>query len=382
MNRTCLAGAERGVLVAVLGLGLCALHCGSSSSQPGAPGMSKAGSGSAQAGAGNSAGSGATGSGAAGSPATGSSGSSGSAGDGGAPAAPGGSGVSGSMDSQAGAPDPGPPADPETLLYVFSQQKLPTKKADYARDLDGDGTADNQYGSFAATFEAQGVDLQAIDDQATAAGLGLQLLSLTVRDSNLVTSTGASSALSRAVTHAMPDFGGMGSFMADSAVPSATLTGAIASGTFKSGALALGSTPPKLLMRLEFGLPVDVPVEVYALSYHVAADGLTVGQLNGAMLATDVDMYVPPTLAKSLNDGCTAQPSGQNCKTALALFDTDNNNVVSADEVRANSIVKALLAPDVKLLDAQGHYAPSKTGTKESYSIGIGFSAVSAQLAP
>ncbi len=383
MNRTSLAGAGRGLIVAALGLGLCTLRCGSSTSQPGVAGTGKAGSVASDAGANSAAGSHTTGLPAAGSPTAGSASTSGSGGDSGAADAPGGGGnAGGSLGGQAGAPPEDPPPAPETRVFVCSKQKLPTKKTDYAADLDGNGVADNQYGAFVASFSAQNVDLQAIDDKATAAGLGLQLLSLTVPDSNLSKSNGVSTELTQAVAQAMPDFSGMGSFKADPSAPTAKLLGAIAAGVFTSTPLTVGSAPPKLLVRLEFGVPVVVPVQIYALSYHVAANGLSEGQLNGAMLATDVDSYVPPALAKSLNDGCTAQPDGQSCKTALAVFDTNKDQSVSADEIRANNVIQGLLAPDVKLLDAQGHYAPAKTGVKDSYSIGIGFSAVAAKFAP
>jgi hypothetical protein len=46
-------------------------------------------------------------------------------------------------------------------------------------------------------------------------------------------------------------------------------------------------------------------------------------------------------------------------------------------------LVKSLLASDVKLLDAQGRYAPQpKPATPDSFSVGIGFVGVPATITP
>jgi len=53
-----------------------------------------------------------------------------------------------------------------------------------------------------------------------------------------------------------------------------------------------------------------------------------------------------------------------------------NDGKIDTCEVQGNSIIMAVLAPDVKIYDANGNYAPTATGTKDSLSLGIGFTAV------
>ncbi|HEY1535795.1 MAG TPA: hypothetical protein VGF76_17365 [Polyangiaceae bacterium] len=383
MIREYFGARQRGLVFAVLGFGLIALRCGAGtgSSDNGAAGAHASSAGAAASSAGaaaSSAGAAASDAGSTGSDA-GETNSAGGADDVGGSTAQAGSGAAG---AQAGSGGGDLPPNAETLDYVSNEQTLPLMKSQFAVDLDGDGNADNAYGKLNGALEAQGVDLQGASDTESAAGRGLQLLALTVLNSNLVTSIGASSTLSRAVAQAAPDFGGTGSFRADGAAPSTSLLGAILNGQFRSVPIAQGSPPQRLLLRLEFGGPVDVPVEVYALSFQVAESGLSVGQLNGAIIASDMDMYVPPALAASLNQACTAQPDGTACKMNLSLFDANKDMTISADEVRTNALLKSVLAPDVKLLDTDGHYAPDAAATaKDSFSVGIGFSAVRAKIA-
>jgi len=375
VTREYFGAQQRGLVFAALGFGLIVLRCGAgtSSSNDAAAGAHASSAGAAASSAGAAASSaGATGSDAGETNSAGSAdnvgGSTAQAG-GGAPAA------------QAGSGGGDLPTNAETLDYVCNEQMLPLMQSEFAADLDGDGNADNAYGKLNEALEAQGVDLQGASNAESAAGRGLQLLALTVLNSNLVTSIGASSTLSRAVAQAAPDFGGTGSFKADGAAPSTSLLGAIINSQFRSVPIAQGSPPQRLLLRLEFGGPVDVPVEVYALSFQVAESGLSVGQLNGAILASDMDMYVPPVLAASLNQACSAQPDGTACKMNLSLFDANKDMTISADEVRTNALLKSVLAPDVKLLDADGHYAPDGAATvKDSFSVGIGFNAVRTKI--
>jgi hypothetical protein len=368
-------GAQQRVVFAILGFGLAALRCSSGASSSASDGGA-AGAQASNAGAtASDAGASTDNAGATESDAGATNGA------GGADAAGGFTAQAGATGAQAGSAGGDLPPNAETLSYVLDKQTVPLMGSQFAADIDGDGNADNAYGKLNAALESAGLDSQGTSDAETAAGRGLQLLALTVLNSNLMTSIGTSSELSRAVTKAAPDFGGTGSFKADGSAPTASFVGAIFNGQFSNVPVAQGSTPQRLLLRLEFGEPVDVPVEVYALSFHVTETGLALGQLNGAILASDVDMYVPPALAASFNQACAALPDSSTCKMNLSLFDTNKDKTVSADEVRANSLLEAVLAPDLKLLDADGHYAPdSAAAVKDSFSVGIGFSAARATI--
>ncbi len=366
--------------VAVLGLGLVLLRCGSSDSGGGPAGGSGGTSGGASGGASGHAGAAQAGATHAGSGNAGA-GHAGESSGGGAGESEAGS--AGASEAGAGGEGPGQGVA-ETLKYVFNKQSIPTTMGQFAADLNGDTVDDNQYAVVGATLAAQGVIPQATSDAETAAGRGLELSLLHVADSNLVKSAGAILDLARASEKASPDFGGTGMFTIDATAPSATLPGAIAGGVFTSKPVQVGEKPQKLSLRLPFGVAIDVPVYVFSVKTHVAENGFTTGQLNGAMLATDVDALVPPALATTLNATCAGVNStSATCLAFLTTFDTDHNKTISADEVRANTLVKAVLGPDLKLFDALGKYAPSTAANavKDSFSVGIGFTAVTAVFA-
>ena len=367
---------------AVFGLGLALLRCGASANDA-HPSAGAGGSEAGQGGAGG-AGTGVSGGGTAGrTVAVAGAESAGApsvamAGEGGAA----GSGVGG-VGGEAGA---GGALAVETLSFVSDKQVMPADGQSFAVDLDGDGLPDNAYGRLAADLVSFkfGVQLHADDD--IAAGLGLQLLSLGVPGSNLAQSAAVSLDLVRATTQAMPIFDGTGAFTPDKEAPNASLLGAIKAGVFATAPLALGSIPQRALLHLQFGTPVDLPVQLFSVSFHVAANGLTMGQLNGAILKTDLDAKVPPALAAAFNAFCTAQTlPNQTCIQYLALFDADQDGTISADEVRASGLIKSVLAPDVKLFDATGKLAPNpnaKPADRDAFSVGIGFTAVTAAITP
>ncbi len=127
-----------------------------------------------------------------------------------------------------------------------------------------------------------------------------------------------------------------------------------------------------------------MPVSVCSISFQFTATRLIRGQLNAVVLASDVNAIVPPALAAEFDRRCTgASAQSESCQTALTLFDSSHDQHISAEELRASNAVQTLLAPDVKLFDAQGNFAPDRTAkVKDALSIGLGFTAVAAQISP
>ena len=64
----------------------------------------------------------------------------------------------------------------------------------------------------------------------------------------------------------------------------------------------------------------------------------------------------------------------------LDLFDTNDDFTITADELRANAIITAVLAPDLDLTTADG--IAGRDGVKESVSLGLGFTAKNASFTP
>ncbi len=93
--------------------------------------------------------------------------------------------------------------------------------------------------------------------------------------------------------------------------------------------------------------------------------------------------------AKITSDGqcstmCTvANACSSQSTQILDLFDTNHDCMITSAELSANSLVQAILMPDVDLLDASGNPCGGTTGVtcdgvKESVSLGLGFTTQSA----
>jgi hypothetical protein len=258
---------------------------------------------------------------------------------------------------------------------------LPNNASTFAADLDGDDQPDNAYGRLLAMLSVYGFRAQVSADSETAAGRGLQLLTLAV-DDTAPTPGSATLELWRALPQPNPDFKGTGTFIIDSAVPSASVRGELESSMVTSLKVLPGEKLPQMRFRLPLGGAVELPVSLYSISFHLAPSGLRQGQLNAAALASDVDAVVPPALAAEFTEVCAvANAPVQPCQTALTLFDTDHDQSITTEELRASSLVNAMLAPDVKLFDGAGNFAPdSAAPVKDAVSIGFGFTAVPARL--
>jgi len=291
-------------------------------------------------------------------------------------------GAAGTVEGGAGGDDAGTAGAEAsgTIEFVFNRQLVPISDSSFAADLDGDGKADNAYGKVIAALSSYGFTAQVSADAETAAGRGLLLLALEASDSNLMTGS-AMLELWRAQPQTNPDFTGTGSFIIDGTVSGASSSGVIEGSVLTSTKVPPGAKLPQLRFRLPFGGAVDLPVSLYSLAFRVTATGLSQGQLNGAALASDVDAIVPPALAAEFDKSCAGAAPPSQCQTALQLLDTNHDQSISAAELRASSLIKGVLAPDVKLFDAQGRYAPDgAAAVKDALSIGFGFTAVRARL--
>jgi hypothetical protein len=182
--------------------------------------------------------------------------------------------------------------------------------------------------------------------------------------------------------HPNPVLTGGGDFTVDPTAPtSSKLDGSITRGQFTGGP---GTLP--LRLGLAAGQP---PIELHLAGARIQATcdatGCTDGKLGGGIPETEVDGLVVPAIASifqadvdascttSSPDSCT--PSGAQI---LNLFDADHDGRITADEVRANALIHAILQPDLDLFKANG--SPGHDGTNESLSVGLGFTAKNADF--
>jgi hypothetical protein len=314
-------------------------------------------------------------------------------------------------------PDAAPPdaafVPGEPLHFVGNTLKVPTTAAETAAlglDIDGDENhrPDNALGSILAALRQQNVDVQAAVDASVHAGKLVLLHSLLTTD--LINSSNASWRVHVGLpTAAPPLFDGSDAFTIDPAAPADDLiTGRIIDGRFEGG-------PGTATVLLTMGLGAP-PVPLHLVAAHlrakVTADGCSDGILGGAVTVAESDAQLVPGFATMFNasidddgpDGlhpvaCTAAgdpcPNAQNgdstscdtargkcfsatSKTLLNLFDVDHDSVITTTEVANNTLIRALLAPDLDLFDATGQLNPNSDHVADSLSLGVGFTCVPA----
>lgn len=312
----------------------------------------------------------------------------GAAGSGGAPDGGGGSagasGAGGSGGSGA-AGDAGDDADASSVKqsyrFVSNAITLPAHASDFAIDLDGNGSVDNQLGAVFAALASQGLDLQGEQTAVIASGKGLELFRLQASDPTLGDDPTSIVTLYRAVDTASPDFSGSGSFVVDGNQGTLDLAGVLSNGTFTSNPPPTGVPPGALPIHLAF--LQDVKLIDAHVKFSASPTGLVQGQIDGAVTGNDINNVVIPNLAQYLDAIAKQNPCSSQCTSVKQMFDANNDGSITAQEVQSNSLLQALLAPDVDLLDASGNLDPNPNqASPDSVSVGIGFTAVKASFTP
>jgi hypothetical protein len=260
----------------------------------------------------------------------------------------------------------------------------------YAFNLDNDprNVPDNAIGHVLAGLSSM-LDV----DGSIASGIsaGTVIILHSVRADDLTSDTTVSWQVYLGATQANPVLTGGGMFTIDATGPqTAILTGAIAGGTFLGGPASV-----EIKLALVAGQPaIDVTLVGARIQATCTMAGCTSGKLGGGITVTDMMTKVIPAVAAVLNariaaDGncstmCSMSGACSSSSTQLLdLFDTNHDCMVTAAELSMNSLVQAILQPDVDLLDAQGKPCvgvPGATcdGVKESVSLGLGFTTKSA----
>jgi len=281
-----------------------------------------------------------------------------------------------------------PPSGPHHG-YVADTVTVPentSQAREIALDLDGNGTGDNQLGMVLGTLAGQGFEIQASLDDAVKQGDIILLVDFQTPDLANTTGAGMGIKLGANPTPAActdpndintcgQHLMGGASFEIDPASPTdAGVDGKIAGGTFTGG-------PGTLTLQIALtGTPIELSlIGARAKATGIAADKIDQIILAGALTQEDLDTKVipaiqaqlPPLIERDCTDlqnppdcGCA---SGSTGKTIIGLFDTTPKDcAVTVEEIKTNSLIQSLLAPDVTI-DGQ-----------DALSIGVAVSTVSA----
>jgi hypothetical protein len=278
--------------------------------------------------------------------------------------------------------------------FVINQFLLPQQRSDFAIDLNCDGATDNQLGAILSALDSQSLDEQPSLNAQVASGQSVQLIRWVTDDPQQSDHAGVSVRVGKP-TAKTPDFSGMGQFTVDDSFASADFLGRSSAGVFKSNHPPIPAPDYTLLLPL-FDAIIALPVFAAHIQFTDGTDaasgapGLLDGQLHGAVRATDFADAISGPAAAFFTAVIHRNPDGNS--NLEAWFDgggcsdggvpaVAGDRVITRCEVLASPIARNLLAPDVALLDADGHYAPDSLNLgKESISLGLGFTAVQASF--
>jgi hypothetical protein len=272
---------------------------------------------------------------------------------------------------------------------VIDRQRVPTNNMearDFGLDLNGDISVDNQLGMVLGTLSSQGFDVQGATDAAVSMG---QILLLA--EANVGTPTAATFTL---YTGANPvpapcngatdtvcrrHLAGTGSFdLAAASAHDTPLTGTLMNGTLTAG-------PGSLHVPLVIFGSAPVTVELIGARVKiemVAGTGFAQSVIAGAVTQAELDAKVYPGIHQGATaavaaDCTTTTPPDCGCavgstgRTFIQLFDTNPKNcVISIDEIKNNTLIQSLFAPDVTI------------GGQQALSLGFAATAVKATFAP
>jgi len=274
------------------------------------------------------------------------------------------------IDAQTDAPMP-PTAHHRYVLDSLLVPLNNTQARDYGLDLDNDGVVDNQLGMVMGTLTAQGFDLQASTTAQVDRGQLLELFDL-----GAASYTSEPNATFAAYAGASPmpapcagandatcrrHLTGSGTFAIAAASPiNPALTGSIVAGSMTT---APGHLLAPITLFTVAGAPLYVTLVGAKVQVSMASDARIVQlKLTGGITQADIDGTLIPAMREGIeaevrrdctmlaNPPTCGCPSGSTGKTMLDLFDTAPKNcTVSVQEVRDNSLIQSLLAPDVTL---------------------------------
>jgi hypothetical protein len=257
--------------------------------------------------------------------------------------------------------------------YVINDLLVPTTNDQaraYAIDVDRDGEVENQFGSVLATLASQGLEFQSPMDVSIATGAVVMLLS--VQTTSLQNARGVKVRLFRGVPKASPDLNGGGRFRVDKTAPKTELKARIKNRAIRTRAGNVSVSLPPFYP----GLP-DIRLDLVRgrIEGSCKAKRCVKGKIGGALTSEDVDAHIIPALGAMARayvaadcpttppDDCPPNSAGS---TMLNLFDANDDKVITDQEVRENSLIQSLLAPDLDL---------DRNGVRDALSVGFGFTA-------
>ena len=242
------------------------------------------------------------------------------------------------------------------LEALLSTMQLPKSARDFARDIDGNGTPDNQLGMLLGTIASFAP--QSLDDQlaqAIKSGALLMLFELDTRKT-----PGDTAARVRVFLGEDADNSADNNFSGDAKLaiaPSSPMDIELKGKLSASGQLVVEGT---LLAPFPTGGALTtLTLERGQLLAQVGGPGLGKGVLTGAIPWTQVREKILPLFVQALG-GAGVDPQ------ILQFLDSDGDGRITVKDLESNFLIGSLLRPDVDL---------DGDGQADALSMGFGFEA-------
>jgi hypothetical protein len=283
--------------------------------------------------------------------------------------------------------------------YVVDSLMVPANTSEATAvqlDIDGDGRAENALGGILATVASFEIDIQSQVDAAVAEGTVIILADL--QATSLTEATGVGLQVFRGGTpDPMPcadeaDMVCGGHLGGDASFTVAEDYDALVVGSIVGGAFTGGPGEVTIELALSEGNAVPIRLVGARVETNVSESGLTSGKLGGAITTEDVDMHLIPAVADIIN-GIVAEcemvgdlccPEDSAGEQVLTLFNDEGNGgdcMVTDEELLMSDIAELIRNPDLDLFNGS-EYDPNQDGERDSISLGVGFTAVSASFTP
>ena len=290
------------------------------------------------------------------------------------------------------------------LRLVVNGLGLPAVPTNFAADQDGDGFAENHFGSITQGLLQQGVNQNEPVQDLVTRGVAPLLVEVQSSDASFTLDGCPLLTLRNAVaTSANPDFSATPAFTVDAAATSFAITQGLIGERVDHRYESPGFENGAFTLRMFFGDGLhDIPLVNVSVGGLVTVDGITSGRLSGSIPASAIEEslgiplargvqfflanppspFVPPLILDQFDDGGVADPT---CGTACRNPDDGtcaaaDDQIVSICEVLTDTSIAELLLPDVHVLaDDSVTLAPDAANpAKNAMSFGIGFTAVTA----
>jgi len=288
--------------------------------------------------------------------------------------------------------------------YIVDSIALPVTTLEYATDLDGNGTLDNQFAVFLSVLRQFGINLQNNINNLTWGGSTVLLFDVPPieRPKDPVT-------LYQGVPTGQPDFSGSGHYTVDSKQQVASFPDGKRTKTTYAYLAPRLKEPPVLKMYVKspdglasFTLPLvshRLLVEIYENN---GKPIMMTGTLQGSLRKSDLEkgfvaevarymenvLQQPPgkiqpgvqTVIRNMFD--TGGPNGY-CKGSDGVIGLPEDGKIAPCEILENYGMKKAFVPDIQVYDDQGAYNPTPTPAKlDSLSFGLQFWGTPATFSP